>query len=123
MINVCQQTAVYLRDAIFDVEEINKRWLDLAAVDVWSQLIIKETADSVECIERAPRTGQWVLDDDGGLRFQRAALDWHQLQDPNEFFFLRVCSTCRTWAGSASPSATTRGSRRCPVSWPGWAPR
>jgi hypothetical protein len=77
-------------DAIFDVEEINKRWLDLAAVDVWSQLVIKETVDSVECIERAPRTGQWVLDDDGGLRFQRAALDWHQLQNPNEFFFLRV---------------------------------
>ena len=32
---------------------------DLAAVDVWAQLIMKEPHDSVERILAAPRTGIW----------------------------------------------------------------
>ena len=31
-----------------DIDEINERWRELAAVDVWSQLIMKEPMDSVE---------------------------------------------------------------------------
>ena len=27
----------------FDVDEVNDRWDELAAVDVWSQMVIKET--------------------------------------------------------------------------------
>jgi hypothetical protein len=73
-----------------DVDEINERWRELAAVDVWSQLIMKEPEDRLERIEAAPRTGQWQLHDDGTLTFRRAALDWHQLQDESEFFFLRI---------------------------------
>src|SRR3954454_24633620 len=48
-----------------DVEEINERWGALAAVDVWSQMIIKETTDQVELLTDAPMTGQWTLDDGG----------------------------------------------------------
>jgi hypothetical protein len=77
-------------DFTFDVDEINERWNDLAAVDVWSQIIIKDTRDSVEQIDAAPQTGQWFLDDDGELHFRRAALDWHQLQDETESFWMRV---------------------------------
>src|SRR4051812_5442864 len=44
-----------------DVEEINERWRELAAVDVWSQLIMKEPHEGVEIIKAAPRTGTWRL--------------------------------------------------------------
>ena len=77
-------------DVDFDVDEINERWEDLAAADVWSQMIIKETSPVVERIDAAAQTGQYFLDADGALVFRRAALDWHQLQDESEAFFLRV---------------------------------
>jgi biotin carboxylase len=77
-------------DYDIDAEEINERWRELAAVDVWSQLIMKEPEDRVERITAAPRTGQWHVNDDGSLTFNRAALDWHQLQDESECFYLRV---------------------------------
>ena len=56
-------------DYTVDVDEINERWRELAAVDVWAQLIMKEPTDSVERILAAPRTGTWHLDDDGALTF------------------------------------------------------
>ena len=56
-------------DYTVDVEEINERWRELAAVDVWAQLIMKEPGDSVERILAAPRTGTWHLADDGALTF------------------------------------------------------
>jgi biotin carboxylase len=31
-----------------DVDELNERWLELAAIDVWAQLIMKEPVDSVQ---------------------------------------------------------------------------
>ncbi len=73
-----------------DVDEINRRWEDLASVDLWSQMIIKETGSAVEQITAAARTGQWYFDAAGELRFRRAALDWHQLQNEDECFFLRI---------------------------------
>ncbi len=77
-------------DYDIDVDEINERWRELAAVDVWSQLIMKEPHGPVEIIDSAPGTGQWKLETDGTLTFKRAAMDWHGLQDESEFFFLRV---------------------------------
>ena len=47
-------------DYVVDVEEINERWLELAAIDVWAQLIMKEPVDSVERILAAPRTGTYL---------------------------------------------------------------
>ena len=49
-------------DYTLDVDEINERRRDLAAMDVWSQLIMKEPGASVERILVAPRTGTWHLD-------------------------------------------------------------
>lgn len=76
-----------------DVEEINERWRELAAVDVWAQLIMKEPADAVERILRAPRTGTYHLDEDGTLEFARVSNDWHEVTHEDEAFFLRVYAT------------------------------
>ena len=73
-----------------NVEEINDRWHDLAAVDVWSQLIMKEPIDSVERILAAPRTGTWHLSEGGELTFARVSYDWHDITGEDEAFFLRV---------------------------------
>jgi hypothetical protein len=77
-------------DFTFDVDEIDARWAALAAEDQRSQMILKETAPITEVLEKTPRTGQWLLDDDGTLHFRRAALDWHQLQDESHCFFRRI---------------------------------
>jgi biotin carboxylase len=79
-------------DYEIDVEEINRRWAQTSSVDVWSQLIIKQTTDEVALVEDAPRTGIWTLDDsaDGGVAFRRWANDWHSLHDETEAFYLRV---------------------------------
>jgi biotin carboxylase len=77
-------------DYEIDVDEVNDRWRDLAAVDVWSQLIMKEPNDSVERILAAPPTGTWQMDDEGALHFLRSSHDWHQLSHDDECFYLRV---------------------------------
>ncbi|TWP33525.1 biotin carboxylase [Leekyejoonella antrihumi] len=77
-------------DYVVDVEEINTRWHDLAAVDVWSQLIMKEPGDGIELIHAAPQTGTWHLDDDGSFAFQSVSADWHDITTEDEAFFLRV---------------------------------
>jgi biotin carboxylase len=77
-------------DYTVDVEEINERWRDLAAVDVWAQLIMKEPDDAVERILAAPRTGTWNLEEDGSLKFAGATNDWHDVTHEDEAFFLRV---------------------------------
>ena len=78
-------------DYELDVDEINERWEDLASVDLWSQMIIKETAPTRRAASprrRGPASGTSTTP--ATLRFRRAALDWHQLQNENECFFLRI---------------------------------
>src|SRR5215468_7247068 len=77
-------------DYTVDVEEINDRWRALAAVDVWSQLIMKEPGDDVERILAAPRTGAWRLSDGGALTFEHVTNDWHEITTEDEAFFMRV---------------------------------
>ncbi|GGU37876.1 biotin carboxylase [Nocardioides albus] len=77
-------------DLELDIDDINRRWQELAAVDLWSQMIIKETAPAVERIETAAPTGAYGLDASGALTHRRSALDWHQLQSESEAFFLRI---------------------------------
>jgi biotin carboxylase len=77
-------------DYVIDADEINERWRDLAAVDVWAQLIMKEPGDVVERILAAPRTGTYHLNDDGSLTFARTSYDWHDVTHEDEAFFLRV---------------------------------
>jgi biotin carboxylase len=77
-------------DYTIDAEEINERWRELAAVDVWSQLIMKEPGDEVERILAAPRTGSWRLSDGGALTFEHVSNDWHDITTEDEAFFMRV---------------------------------
>ena len=77
-------------DYDLDVSEINERWRELAAVDVWSQLIMKTSEKAVRHIDAAPRTGIYRLTPEGTLAYERPTLDWHFLNDPEQAFFLRV---------------------------------
>lgn len=77
-------------DFDLDVDEINARWEDLASEDEWSHMVIKHTKDTVEHIDRAPKTGRYVLDHYGNLVYSHGDLDWHLLTTEAEAFFLRI---------------------------------
>ncbi len=97
-------------DFDLDVDEINERWEELASADVWSQMIMKETDDIVQRLTATPRTGQYSLDGSGNLVFRRAALDWHQLQNESEAFFLRIYGPGDyRWKGADLGVVVTKG--------------
>jgi biotin carboxylase len=103
-------------DYDLDVDEINARWEELAAVDVWSQMIIKETAAIVERLDSTAVTGQYALDATGALVFRRAALDWHQLQHDDEAFFLRIYGPGDyRWKGADLGVLVTKGRLQTPT--------
>ena len=78
-------------DYEIDADDINRRWARSSSVDVWSQLVLKDTGDEVEQLTAAPRTGIWRMDEGGGgISFARWGNDWHSLHDESEAFFLRV---------------------------------
>ena len=82
-------------DYEIDVDDINRRWAQASSVDVWSQLVLKDTGDDVERLTAAPRTGVWRIDDAGAIAFARWGNDWHSLHDETEAFFLRVLAAGR----------------------------
>jgi hypothetical protein len=97
-------------DFDLDIDEINDRWEALAGEDVWSQMIIKETALGVERIDSTARTGQYALDHGGRLVFRRAGLDWHQLQNESEAFYLRIYGVGDyRWKGADLGVLVTKG--------------
>ncbi len=97
-------------DFDLDVDEINERWEDLASEDVWSQMILKETDDIVQRLTATPRTGQYSLDGTGALVFRQPALDWHQLQNESEAFFLRIYGVGDyRWKGADLGVLVTKG--------------
>ena len=97
-------------DFDLDVDEINERWEELASADVWSQMILKETDDIVQRLTATPRTGQYTIDRGGALVFRRAALDWHQLQNESEAFFLRIYGPGDyRWKGADLGVVVTKG--------------
>jgi biotin carboxylase len=77
-------------DYEIDVDDINERWSREAAVDVWSQIIIKETSPQVDLLTSAPRSGIYTLAPDGTADFRRPASDWHGIVRESEAFFLRI---------------------------------
>ncbi len=97
-------------DFDLDVDEINERWEELASEDVWSQMILKETDDIVQRLTVTPRTGQYSLGASGALTFRRSALDWHQLQNESEAFFLRIYGPGDyRWKGADLGVVVTKG--------------
>lgn len=77
-------------DFEIDVDEINRRWEELASEDEWSHMVIKHTVDNVEHIDTAPRTGRYVLDHYGNLVYAQGDNDWHLLSSETEAFYLRI---------------------------------
>ncbi len=77
-------------DYTIDTDEINERWGELAAIDVWSQLIMKQPEDEVSLIVQPPLTGTYAVQPGGRLQYKRQSLDWHGLQDENELFYMRI---------------------------------
>jgi biotin carboxylase len=77
-------------DYDIDVDEINERWAREAAVDVWSQIIIKETSSAVDLLTQAPRSGIYTLGPDGTADYRRPAHDWHGIVRDSEAFYLRI---------------------------------
>ena len=97
-------------DFELDIEEINARWRELAAADLWSQMVIKETSSVVQLITSAALTGQYSYDRSGALVYRRAALDWHQLQNESEAFFLRIYGAGDyRWKGADLGVLVTKG--------------
>jgi biotin carboxylase len=77
-------------DYTVNIDKINARWSREATVDVWSQIIIKETGDQVELLTHAPHTGIYHLGDDGAVSFRRWGNDWHGIVNESEAFYLRI---------------------------------
>jgi hypothetical protein len=97
-------------DFDLDIDEINERWEELASGDLWSQMVMKETDDIVQRLTATPSTGQYSLDSSGALVFRRAALDWHQLQNEAEAFFLRIYAPGDyRWKGADLGVLVTKG--------------
>jgi biotin carboxylase len=77
-------------DYEIDVDDINRRWSEHDATDVWSQLVLKQPEDRVELLTATPATGIWRLEGVDNIAFSRWGNDWHSLQDDGEGFYLRV---------------------------------
>ena len=74
-------------DYSVDFRKIQRRWNEF---DFWSQLILKETRDKVQLLTKAPRTGVYEMDKRGAISFQRSELDWANVIDNDEAYYLRV---------------------------------
>ncbi|PRQ02689.1 biotin carboxylase [Enhygromyxa salina] len=73
-----------------DVAALNERWSDPDNIDNWSQLVIKHTEDSVQCVTEAPTSGIWTLRDDGGVDFVRNQTHRRTAHDGRNAFWLRM---------------------------------
>jgi biotin carboxylase len=97
-------------DYEIDVDDINERWSREAAVDVWSQIILKETSSSVDLLTSAPRSGVYRLAPDGTADFLRPAWDWHGMHRETEAFYLRILAPGDfRYSGADLGALVTRG--------------
>lgn len=74
-------------DYEIDMQSIQSRWTDY---DAWSQLVLKQTQDKVELITSAPQSGIWRLNDNNEIEFVRQTIDWHNVGDESEAYYMRV---------------------------------
>lgn len=70
-----------------DIPRTQRRWSEF---DTWSQLILKQTEDKVQQLTKAPASGVWHMREDGSVEFLRRDLDWTNVIDDNEAYYLRV---------------------------------
>jgi D-alanine-D-alanine ligase-like ATP-grasp enzyme len=72
------------------VNALNRRWADARNIDTWGQMVIKYTADDVQRVTDAPRSGIWRMRDDGSIYFWRMDTHRRYVEKDNEAFFLRI---------------------------------
>lgn len=77
-------------DFDLDVEALNARWADPENIDRWGQLVIKHTADTVEMVTGAPRSGVWRMQHDGQVVFDHVQTHRRTVNNESEAFFLRI---------------------------------
>ncbi len=70
-----------------DLRRIQNRWNEY---DFWSQLVLKQTEDKVRQLTHAPKSGVWRMDKYGSIDFDRHDLDWTNVIDNDEAYYLRV---------------------------------
>jgi len=70
-----------------NLRKIQNRWNEY---DFWTQLVLKQTEDKVKLLTHAPRSGVWSMDNHGGISFDRPDLDWTNVIDNDEAYYLRV---------------------------------
>ena len=65
-------------------------WAIITAILTTTQLVMKQTDESVSRIVQAPSSGIWQMLDDGNIEFSRQSIDWHSVDNEEEAFFLRI---------------------------------
>ncbi len=74
-------------DYEINLKKVQNRWNEY---DFWTQLVLKQTYDRVQQLTHAPRTGVWRMDKYGAITFDRLDLDWTNVIDNDEAYYLRV---------------------------------
>ena len=77
-------------DFELDVEELNARWANPDNIDSWGQLVIKHTADSVELITAAPKSGIWRIRTMAASNTSECKRTAVRSRSEQEAFFLRI---------------------------------
>jgi biotin carboxylase len=90
-----------------DMRKIQNRWNEF---DFWSQLILKQTEDRVQILTKAPQTGIYQMDKYGAITFDRSEIDWTNVIDNDEAYYLRVYKEGDyTYKGADLGVVVTRG--------------
>lgn len=77
-------------DYKLNVNALNKRWAKQENTDSWSQLIIKHTADTIEYVTHAPKSGIYKMFDTGHILFDRMDTHRRAVESESEAFFMRI---------------------------------
>lgn len=72
------------------INAINRRWFKAENIDSWGQLVIKYTEKEVKIITQAPRSGIYIMNPDGTIKFSRMDTHRRAVEKENEAFFLRI---------------------------------
>ncbi len=70
-----------------NLKKVQNRWNEY---DFWSQLVLKQTEDKVRQLTHAPKSGVWRMDSHGAIAHDRHDLDWTNVIDNDEAYYLRV---------------------------------
>lgn len=73
-----------------NIKDINNRWFKSENIDSWGQLIIKYTEKEVRIITQSPRSGIYIMNSDGTIKYSRMDTHRRAVEKESEAFFLRI---------------------------------